>query len=218
MELFRTQPSLCSLFLRLLEEWGAETLDWSLLRDEVFVDRFLRRLLVSQEIEGDAIFKACCSLLQPSIGGLLVAPILARGGHFDQDELDSFVEFAVLGQANVWDPISWPEMLTVLEEVAFTREEPAVFLAAMLANGWVPESLRDRFRRRVRDTCRLPLAQKQMFESWLAGRLVIPGVGPAPRESGLVTRVAGRSTDRFAGRRRGFSVAGQEAPGSCKVV
>ena len=148
----------------------------------------------------------------------MVAPLLLGGGHFDQDEMDSFVEFAVRGKATAWDPISWPELLTVLEEVAFPREEePAVFLATMLVNGWVPESLSGRFRQRIWETCRLPLAQKRMFESWLAGRLVIPGVGPAPREMGLVTRVAGRSRERFTGRRRGFSRAGQEAPSSCKV-
>ena len=213
MDLFRTQPSLCSLFLRLLEEWGAETLDWSLLRDEVFVDRFLRRLLVSQEIEGAAIFQACSSLLQPSVGGLLVAPILVRGGHFDAGELDSFVWFAVMGKAKAWDPMTWPELLTVLEEVAFTREDdPAHFLANMLANGWVPDSLRDRFRHRVWQTSQLPLAQKRMFESWQAGRLVIPGVGPA-QQPGQGAKTAQRGPERFDAKHRGFSLEQREALG-----
>ncbi len=214
MDLFRSQPSLCSLFLSLLEEWGAETLDWSLLRDEVFVDRFLRRLLVSQEIEGDAIFKACCSLLQPSVGGLLVAPILVRGGHYDAAELDSFVQFAVMGKATAWEPMSWPELLTVLEEVAFTREEEqAQFLAAMLANEWVPEALRDRFCQRVWETSALPLAEKRTFEAWLAGRLVIPGVGPAPSREKVKLRVDASTSPAFGRTGRGFSETRQEAHG-----
>lgn len=214
MDLFRSQPSLCSLFLRLLEEWGAETLDWSLLRDEVFVDRFLRRLLVSQEIEGIAIFQACSSLLQPSVGGLLVAPVLVRGGHFDEAELDSFVSFAVMGKAKAWDPMTWPELLTVLEEVAFTREEePAHFLASMLANGWVPEALRDRFRHRIWETCRLSLSQKRIFETWLAGRLVIPGVGPAPQATAFLGKTSHRTPERYEPKYRGFSLLQREALG-----
>ena len=38
MELFRKHPSLCSLFLLALEDWGASRVDWSLLNDEEFAD------------------------------------------------------------------------------------------------------------------------------------------------------------------------------------
>ena len=38
MELFRKHPSLCSLFLLALEDWGASRVDWNLLNDEEFAD------------------------------------------------------------------------------------------------------------------------------------------------------------------------------------
>jgi hypothetical protein len=216
MDLFRTQPSLCSLFLSLLEEWGADTLDWSLLRDEVFVDRFLRRLLVSQQLDDPAIFQACSSLLQPSVGGLLVAPLLVRGGHFEAGEMDNFVCFAVMGKAAAFDPMSWPELLTVLEEVAFTRKEaPAKFLASLMGNGWVPAALRDRFSRRVWETCCLPLREKNFYFAWLGGESRWADL-PSPEGWGqevLKLRVAGRLRDSnpFQQRRRGISWPGKEA-------
>lgn len=213
MELFRIQPSLCSLFLRQLEEWGAETLDWSLLRDEIFVDRFLRRLKDSQEVEPEAISRACACLIQPSVGGLLVAPILHQSGHFDLAGLESFVEFTLQGKALAWDPMSWPELLTVLEEVIFLREgDPVVLLALLFANGWVPEAHRGRYCRRIWETCRLPLEQKRQFESWLRGELLIPGIGRAPAQSWAV-KPLGRSRDSFGRSRPGFSLRDKEAHG-----
>lgn len=218
MELFRSQPNLCSLFLSLLEEWGAETLDWSLLRDEAFVDRFLRRLLVSQAMDDPEVFQACHSLLQPSIGGLLVAPLLVRGGHFEASEMDSFVQFAVMGKAYAWDPMSWPELLTVLEEVAFTRREsPARFLSAMLANGWVPPALKERFVRRVWETSRLPMREKNFFFAWMAGESrwadIPPVEGMGQELARLRTARPLRSGNPFGERRRGISTAGKEATG-----
>jgi hypothetical protein len=216
MDLFRSQPSLCSLFLSLLEEWGAETLDWSLLRDEVFVDRFLRRLLVAQQLDETSIFQACSSLLQPSVGGLLVAPLLARGGHFEAGEMDSFVAFAVQGKAQVWDPMSWPELLTVLEEVAFTRqEEPARFLASMMANGWVPAELRGRFTRRVWETSQLTMREKNFYFAWLGGESRWGDV-PSPEASYDAQKLRlGRRlrhlSEPFQERRRGISATGKEA-------
>lgn len=213
MELFRTQPSLCSLFLRQLEDWGAETLDWSLLRDEDFVDRFLRRLKTSCEIEPEAVYRACACLIQPSVGGLLVAPILHQGGHFDLAGLENFVGFTLQGKAAAWDPMSWPELLTVLEEVVFFRQgDPFVLLALLFANGWVSEPLRERCRKRVWETCRLPLVQKRQFELWLRGGLSIPGVDPAPAQN-WACKPVGRSQDGFARIRPGFSLRGKEAHG-----
>lgn len=215
MEIFRSQPGLCSLFLSLLEEWGAETLDWSLLRDEVFVDRFLRRLYVDPQIDEPSVSQACASLLQPSIGGLLVAPLLLRAGHFDEAEMSSFVLFAVRGQAGAYDPMSWPELLTVLEEVAFTRsEEPSHFLASMLANGWVPKSLQSRFAHRVWETCALPRTEKNLVFAWLNGQSLWPDLPcpPACVTAGL--RLGGRrSASPFNSRRRGFSGSAREALG-----
>jgi hypothetical protein len=216
MELFRSQPSLCSLFLSLLEEWGADTLDWSLLRDEMFVDRFLRRLLWAQQLEDPCVFQACCSLLQPSPGGLLVAPLLVRGGYFEASEMDSFVEFAVMGKGRAWEPMSWPEMLTVLEDVAFTRSEsPARFLASLAGNGWVPPELLDRVNRRVWETARLSRREKNLYFAWLGGEsrwaeLPSPAqpISPPLRPSTPL-----RSSNAFGQRRRGISDAGREALG-----
>lgn len=216
MELFRSQPSLCSLFLSLLEEWGADTLDWSLLRDEAFVDRFLRRLLVTHPLDDPAVFQACHALLQPSVGGLLVAPLLVRGGHFEASEMDNFVSFAVMGKAHAWDPMSWPELLTVLEEVAFTRREsPARFLSAMMANGWVPAAHRDRFIRRIWETSRLSIREKNFFFAWMGGESRWSDIPPV---EGLSLELRRLRTARplgganpFAERRRGISVSGKEA-------
>jgi hypothetical protein len=215
MDLFRSQPSLCSLFLSLLEEWGAATLDWSLLRDEIFVDRFLRRLVANPQVDDACVFQACAQLLQPSAAGLLVAPLLVRGGHFERSEMDSFVEFAVAGKARSWDPLSWPELLTVLEEVAFTRpQEPARFLACMLGNGWVPVLLQGRFTQRVWETCRLRKAEKGLFFAWLGGHSAWPEL-PAPAGWQAPTlRVAQRlrcSATPFSDRRRGISATSKEA-------
>lgn len=218
MDLFRSQPSLCSLFLSLLEEWGADTLDWSLLRDEVFVDRFLRRLLVSNQVDEGSVFLASSSLLQPSVGGLLVAPLLERGGHFEEKaELDEFVCFAVRVNASAFDPMSWPELLTVLEEVAFRRDEPARFLCSMANNSWVPPALQGRFTRRVWETSSLTMREKNFYFAWLAGESrwsEIPSPDHAAREL-LKLRTAGplRGSNPFLARRRGISPAGKEAIG-----
>ena len=222
MDLFRSQPSLCSLFLSLLEEVGAETLDWSLLRDEVFVDRFLRRLLISQQLDEPCIFQACSQLLQPSVGGLLVAPLLVRGGHFDACEMDSFVQFAVCGKATAWEPMSWPELLTVMEEVAFTRkDEPSRFLVAMLANGWVPQPLQERFIRRVWETSCLSRREKNFFFAWLGGESrwsELPSVEALATLSVSKPRLSKgplrESSNLFGERRRGFSAARKEAGGA----
>lgn len=218
MELFRSQPNLCSLFLSLLEEWGADTLDWSLLRDEVFVDRFLRRVVVSSEIDDACAFQACSSLLQPSIGGLLVAPLLSRGGHFEAGEMDSFVQFAVRGKALAWDPMTWVELLTILEEVAFTRkDEPARFLCSMASNGWVPIGLQGRFTRRIWETSSLPMREKNFYFAWLAGESRwsdVPSPEVGARDS-LRLRLGGRlrGANPFLERRRGISLVGKEAQG-----
>lgn len=217
MDLFRSQPNLCSLFLSLLEEWGADTLDWSLLRDEVFVDRFLRRLLVSTQVDDASIFLASSSLLQPSVGGLLVAPLLERGGHFEDGEMDNFVQFAVRMNASAFDPISWPELLTVLEEVAFLRDEPARFLCSMAANHWVPQSLQGRYTRRIWETSSLTMREKNFYFAWLAGEsrwAEVPSPDHQAREL-LKLRTAGpiRGSNPFLARRRGISPAGKEAHG-----
>lgn len=206
------------MFLSLLEEWGADTLDWSLLRDEVFVDRFLRRLLVSNQVEEASVYLACTSLLQPSIGGLLVAPLLQRGGHFEEDkEMDQFVQFAVRVNASAFDPVSWPELLTILEEVAFLRDEPARFLCSMAANHWVPPALQGRFTRRIWETSSLTMREKNFYFAWLAGESrwsEIPSPDHAAREL-LKLRTAGplRGANPFLARRRGISVVGKEATG-----
>jgi hypothetical protein len=214
MDLFRKQPNLCSLFLSLLEEWGADTLDWSLLRDEKFVDRFLRRLLATQQVEDSGVFQACSSLLQPSPGGLLVAPLLVRGGHFEAAEMDSFVQFAVEGQARGWEPVTWPELLTILEEVAFTRkDQPSRFLACLVANGWVPAHLQERFCRRVWETARLSLREKNFFFAWLAGEsrwADLPSPQPGATEHQRL-RIGSRLSQSMQPWRRGISPSGKEA-------
>lgn len=200
MDLFRSQPSLCSLFLSLLEEWGAETLDWSLLRDEIFVDRFLRRLLVHPQLEDTSVFQACSSLLQPSPGGLLAAPRLAAGGHFQEGELESYLWFTVSAEAGPWDPMTWPELLTLLEEVAFPRPpaERARFLCTLAARGWVPTALQARFDKRIWETAQLPLREKNHYFAWLAGESRWPELQPKashqqPGRSDLLrTAAAGR--------------------------
>lgn len=169
MELFRSQPALCSFFLSVLEEWGARTLDWSLLRDEAFVDRFLRRLILSPEVDERDVYTAAVSLLQPSLGGLLVAPQLKAGGYFSQGELEEFVRFTLGGRPGVWDPAGWTELVTLLEELIFCQGSGrSELLLAMDNHGWVPSELSDSFRRRVRQTCRLSKAEKEMFFAGIA--------------------------------------------------
>lgn len=219
MELFRSHPSLCSLFLRLLEDWGADTLDWSLLRDESFVDRFLRCLLVSQEIEEVATFQACSVLLQPSVGGLLAAPCLLQGGHFQAREFEDFVDFALRGSASPWEPMEWFELSTLLESVCFrsTLSDRPKLLASMFAQGWVTPTLQSKFFRRVWQTCRLSLAEKTVFFQWIYGEHHWEGLPQTPAatlSTPFTLKVAGRQSSsggRFSDFRRGFSVPDKEA-------
>ena len=121
MELFRTHPSLCSLFLTTLEEWGAENIDWSLLGDEDFVDVFLRNLCATDNVEKDALLQAFSALLQPSPGGLLAAACLHREGYLEDDDFADFVDFSLRGSGNGWKPLSWANLIELLEEVAFSE-------------------------------------------------------------------------------------------------
>ncbi len=219
MELFRSHPSLCSLFLRLLGDWGADTLDWSLLRDETFVDRFLRQLLISQEIEDAAIFQACSVLLQPSVGGLLAVPCLVQGGHFKAREFEDFVEFALRGSARRWEPMEWFELSTLLEAVCFrsTQSEKPKLLASMIAQGWVPAPLQSKFFRRVWQTCQLSLAEKTLFFQWLYGEHQWDDLPQTPKgtlSTPFSLKVAchrSGSGARFSSYRRGFSASCKEA-------
>ena len=107
MELFRTHPSLCSLFLTTLEEWGADAIDWNLLGDEEFVDVFLRNLSFTDTVEPEALSQAYSILLQPSPGGLLASASLRREGYLDANAFTDFASFCLRGSGNGWRPLSW---------------------------------------------------------------------------------------------------------------
>lgn len=213
MELFRNHPSLCSLFLKSLEEWGATTLDWSLLGNEAFVDRFLRQLVLTDEVEEEASMQACAALLQPSPGGLLAAGALSRHGYFDGDDLHEFINFTLQGSANRWDALAWNEVCIILEELIFVEatEEPAWQLACMMARGWLPSNLQTRFFRRVWQTCHVALEQKKLFFRWLYGQHTWPDLPKAPSsfpDENFSLKVAYRlSSSRrgYSRRRRGVS-------------
>ena len=139
MELFRTHPSLCSLFLTTLEEWGATNIDWNLLGDEEFADLFLRNLSATDTVEKEALVQAFSLLLQPSPGGLLAAAFLRREGHMEADDFANFTSFTLRGSGNGWKALSWSSLIEVLEDVAFSQdtEEPAWNLASLMSRGWI---------------------------------------------------------------------------------
>lgn len=172
MELFRTHPSLCSLFLTTLEEWGATNIDWHLLGDEEFVDLFLRRLCGSESVEKDALLQACSTLLQPSPGGLLAAAFLNREGAIEADDYANFISFTLRGSGNGWAALSWAELTEVLEEVAFSPNtaEPAWNLASLMSRGWIKRDHQTRFFRRVWQTDRISIHEKKAFFQWLYGQ------------------------------------------------
>lgn len=172
MELFRTHPSLCSLFLTTLQEWGAENINWQLLADEEFVDVFLRNLISSADVEKEALLKACSLLLQPSPGGLLAAALLRREGAIEGEEYAEFVSFTLRGSGNGWPPLDWASLVEVLEEVAFCKdtEEPAWNLASLMSRGWIKRDHQSRFFRRVWQTNSISIEQKKTFFRWLYGQ------------------------------------------------
>ena len=181
MELFKTHPSLCSLFLTTLEEWGAERVDWNLLGEEEFVDLFLRNLLVCDNVEREARTQACSVLLQPSPGGLLAAAHLFREGVLADEPFTEFVSFTLRGSGNGWKPLSWTSLTEVLEEAIFSVScEPAWSLASLMSRGWVAREHQARFFRRVWQTCRIGLEEKQNFFRWLYGRHQWPDLAKAP--------------------------------------
>ncbi len=172
MEMFRTHPSLCSLFLTSLEEWGAENIDWSLLGDEEFADLFLRNLCASETVDKEALIKACSLLLQPSPGGLLAASLLRREGCLTAEAFAEFISFTLRGSGNGWKPLSWASLVEVLEDVAFSADtcEPAWNLASLMSRGWVKREHQTQFFRRIWQTDKIQIAQKKVFFKWLYGQ------------------------------------------------
>ena len=213
MDIFKTYPSLCSLFLTTLEDWGAETLDWTLLGDEAFVDTFLRRLVVSENIEPAAVELACSSFLQPSPGGLLAAIVLKSAGHFADEEFHEFVNFTLQGSCTGWPPLSWNELTDLLEYAVFDvgLEEASWTLACLMAKGWVSRDLQAPYFRRVWQTNRLSLANKKSFFRWLYGQQQFSGLPKAPSsfpDEKFSLKVAYRlssSKTPYSDRRRGVS-------------
>ena len=172
MELFRKHPSLCSLFLLALEDWGASRVDWNLLNDEEFADLFLRKLCTSSDVEEEARLKACSLLLQPTPGGLLAAAALHRARVLVGEDFSEFGTFTLRGSGNGWKPLSWEELTEVLEEVAFSSDtvEPGWNLASLMSRGWIAREHQSRFFRRVWQTCRISIEQKKNFFRWLYGQ------------------------------------------------
>lgn len=197
MELFRSRPNLCSLFLRVLDEWGCQSLDWTMLRDEAFVDAFLRQLLLSPEMDESDVFKAGVRLLQPSIGGLLVAPRLKQGGYFDEAEMEAFVHFTLAGTSSVWKSMSWTELVSLLEEIVFPSAERAVdTLYCLVQHGWVAPVMLQKFLRRVWQTDRMSWEDKIQFFSRIKGvqglsrvSLALPILQAPLRQSGAFMRL-----------------------------
>jgi hypothetical protein len=169
MNLFRNYDSLCSLFLTTLQEWGAESVDWSLLDEEEFVDMFLRNLCADNSVESEARLQACSLLLQPSPGGLLAAAALKREGRLVGKEFSDFTSFTLRGSGNGWKPLCWNSLIEVLEDIAFCHE-PAWSLASLMSRGWVARDHQSRFFRRVWQTCRISIQQKNDFFRWLYGQ------------------------------------------------
>ncbi len=209
MELFRNYPSLCSLFLSQLDVWGAKTMDWTLLGDEEFVDLFLRRMLTSEQPEEEALVHACTSLIQPSPGGLLAAAALHAVQLYSDQEFAAFVTFAVKSEAYPWPDLNWVELGQLLEDVVFQESggERPWLCACLWTYGWIPESLKEKFLRRVWQTDRLRLEDKQQFFGWLQGSDLWPDL-PKPEQtlagSHLALRLAGSSSTsrkRFSQRR-----------------
>lgn len=222
MELFRTHPSLCSLYLTTLEEWGAENIDWSLLNDEDFADVFLRNLCTLDSIELDALLPACASLLQPSPGGLMAAAVLHREGHFSKEAFSEFVGFALRGSGNGWRPLSWDSLTDILEEVAFSEDtaEPSWNLASLMSRGWVQREHQAKFFRRVWQTSRIPIAEKKRFFRWLYGQHQWDDLPKAPSsypDETFSLKIAYRLSSAkkpYSARRQKFSRRYQQAFGS----
>lgn len=182
MELFRAHPSLCSLFLTTLEEWGATNIDWGLLGDEEFVDIFLRNLCTTDAVEKEALLKACSALLQPSPGGLLAAALMRREGYLNAEEYANFIAFTLRGSGNGWKPLDWSSLIEVLEDVAFSSEseEPAWNLASLMSRGWIKRDHQTKFFRRVWQTASISIEEKKTFFQWLYGQHQWPDLPKAP--------------------------------------
>jgi hypothetical protein len=220
MELFRTHPSLCSLFLTTLEEWGAENIDWSLLGNEEFVDVFLRNLCTTNSVEKEALLRACSLLLQPSPGGLLAAALLRREGCLESDDFAEFIGFTLKGSGNGWKPLSWDSLTEVLEDVAFSPEtlEPAWNLASLMSRGWIKRDYQTKFFRRIWQTDKIGITQKKTFFQWLYGQHQWADLPKAPssypdevfslkvayRLSSARRPYASRRNKYMQGRREGF--------------
>lgn len=172
MDLFRTHPSLCSLFLTTLQEWGADNIDWGLLGDEEFVDVFLRNLCSTDSVDKESLLQACSLLLQPSPGGLLAAATLKRDGYLLGDDFASFVSFTLRGSGNGWKALDWASLTEVLEEIAFSSSttDQAWNLASLMSRGWVQRDHQARFFRRVWQTSQISLQAKKTFFLWLYGQ------------------------------------------------
>lgn len=218
MDLFRTHPSLCSLFLTTLQEWGAERIDWNLLSDEEFVDVFLRNLCLTESVESEALVQACSLLLQPSPGGLLAAALLRREGYLVGDDFAEFITFTLRGSANGWPPLAWSSLSEVLEEVAFCPEstEPAWNLASMMSRGWIQREHQTRFFRRVWQTDKIPIEEKKTFFRWLYGQHQWPDLPKAPSsypDEAFSLKVAYRLSSArkpYSARRAGFDKRARE--------
>jgi hypothetical protein len=182
MELFRTHPDLCSLFLTSLEEWGAHNIEWNLLGNEEFVDMFLRNLCRADSLPQDALLKACAVLLQPSPGGLLAAATLRREERMTSEEFSEFINFTLRGSGNGWKPLNWDSLTEVLEDVAFSGDtaEPAWNLASLMSRGWIKRDHQTKFFRRVWQTCKISIEQKKKFFQWLYGQHQWPDLPKAP--------------------------------------
>lgn len=213
MDIFKTYPSLCSLFLTTLEDWGAETLDWKLLADEAFVDTFLRRLVNAESVEPAAAELACSTFLQPSPGGLLAAILLRSAGHLTSSDFHEFVNFTLQGSCMGWSPLSWDELSDVLEYAVFDEgvENASWTLACLMSKGWVCRELQSPYFRRVWQTCQLSLYEKKQFFRWLYGQQEFAGLPKAPSsfpDEKFSLKVAYRlssSRTPYSDRRRGLS-------------
>lgn len=219
MELFRTHPCLCSLFLVCLEDWGAGRVDWKLLNNEEFVDLFLRKLCLCEDVEQDALLKGCSLLLQPSPGGLLAAAALHQAGVLVGEEFAEFTTFTLRGSGNGWKPLCWGGLSEVLEEVAFSSDshDAAWNLASLMSRGWIAREHQARFFKRVWQTCRLSLGQKKEFFRWLYGQHQWSGLPKAPStypEETFSLKVAYRLSSArrpYSSRREGFKRRTQQA-------
>lgn len=147
-------------------------MDWNLLAEEEFVDLFLRNLHASPSLEADALVQACATLLQPSPGGMIAAAVLRRHERLGAAEFSDFVRFTLRGSANGWRPLDWPDLAELLEDSVFSDDvaEPAWCLASLMSRGWVKHEHQTNFFRRIWQTNRIALEEKNLFFSWLYGR------------------------------------------------